>query len=193
MGIVDAYFGRLFSKGVELELRGGINASTGLKVVADAANERNDLSVDFMRVLALGNLELDTGATIDLTGSFADMSATYAAGAWNMSSWTASTSIAGMTWAGTEAAYVLALASVTVDPAAVNKKFAFRWAIDGTDVNEPVHMTPSVLNDASCTAVGLLYVEPGEVVSLMAANHTDTTDFDLTHLQMVLVALGVAG
>lgn len=72
MGIVDAFFGRLFSKGVELELRGGINASTGLKVTPDTANERNDLALDFVTAdfanIEFGNGFVSVGASPASTG-----------------------------------------------------------------------------------------------------------------------------
>lgn len=72
MGIVDAYFGRLFSKGVELEIRGGINASTGLKATPDTANERNDLALDFVTTdfanIELGNGFVSIGASPATTG-----------------------------------------------------------------------------------------------------------------------------
>lgn len=188
----DALLGRVLSSAVELEIRGGLNFTGGLVAVADSDNNRNDVKPNFLRVLALGNLELSSGASTDLAfETYSELSGTFAAGAWNATAWEAETDKAGMTWAGTESCYVLAVATLTFT-AGASKTLAFRWAINGTPVNAPLFVTPSSTNPISCTAVGLLYVDPSDVVSLMASNQTDSSDATTLYLQMALAAIGEA-
>lgn len=183
-------FSRWFSKGVELELRGGVNASTGLVCTPDAANDRNDLAVDFLRVLALASIDLDTSATTALDAqTWTEISGTFAAGASNGPLFTLAPSGAGLVWGGTETVRVLVHAQCAFDGAGSGDHLAIGVAVEGTVIGDHGHVVVLATGDTHATVDQLVTVEPGDTVSLQIQNHTDGTDVDVVHLSATFQAI----
>jgi hypothetical protein len=189
MSAIDALLGRIFSRGTELELRGGINASTGLQAVGNSATNRVDLSVDFLRALALGAVNLSSSSATPLTATvWSEIAGTFALGGASGSLWTLASSGAGLVWGGSEAVSVLSVASINITAAGANV-LSFGLAVDGTvegDYDAEAIVTDGV---GRRTTTQLLSVDPGETVSAMLRglyNGNATVD----HLTMIVAALG---
>jgi hypothetical protein len=97
---------------------------------------------------------------------------------------------ASFQWGGGETVRVRAHATVTLDPAGVNKTYAIAFRVNGVQVGEHSHVTPTITGDASLSLVELLAVEDGQTIDLVIANHTDTTACTVTHCSFVVEAIG---
>ena len=189
MSALDALLGRLFSKGVELEHRGGINAANGLQITANSATNRNDLSIDFLRVLALGSVNLTASdSTTLLATTWAEIAGTFDAGGVTGSLWSLASSGAGLVWGGSESVHVLAVSSINLTTVGSNV-LAFGLAVDGTvtgDYDSEAIVTAGV---GRRTTTQLLAVAPGETVSAMLRSlYVESVTVD--HLTMTVAAVG---
>lgn len=66
---LDALFGRLFSKGVPVDLAGGLNFTDGLKASYNQSTNRNDVSIDGLQTAPYSIDDAGASLTVDETGA----------------------------------------------------------------------------------------------------------------------------
>jgi len=140
-------------------------------------------------VVGMGTVELTASATTTLTvetwtrieGTFQLLSTAF--------SFTLGGAGAIVTYTGAHTALVHAASSVSLDPAGVNNNYAIRYALEGTPVNEHIHTTSSVLNDAALALSSQIQMTTGQTLELLVANYSGSVDCDVTHMSMALMAI----
>jgi len=199
MSFLDAFFGRVFNQGTEQDLQGGLNFGAGMQATPVSASGWNLITVSaalqsMLRLLSIGHVQLSSIATTTPSGvdTWMLIAGTFELGAECDSDWTLAASGAGLVWGGTETVRVKATCTASLDPAGVNKIYAIGIAVEGVVAGEHTHTTPHLSSDAAIPVVDLVEVAPGETVSVMIQNHTDTTAVDVTHLSAVFEAVGAA-
>jgi hypothetical protein len=186
----DALLGRVLSAGVEQEIRGGLNFKGGLAVTPDADNNRNDVDVNFLRVLGVGEISVSSSSATTISGAstWTEAAGTFALNTSSSSVWTLASSGAGLVWGGSEAALVLCFAAATITPSAADKLLGIRWANNGSvEGNYAASYMPDIM---SLPLSGLIAVDPSDEVSVMVANLTDTANLTVSKLSALVVAIG---